>query len=494
MSAAAVTLKDSSELSRYPFFFALEASPCPAVDTGSLSTTRRTGGGRDLPARTCGVIWLLLVAAFVAILNETTMGIAIPHLNTDLASARARPMAHQRLHADHGRGDPHHRLHPATVHDAPGLHRRDDRLLASARSSRSSRPDSRCCSSARDPGRRYRHHDAAADDDDHERWSRPQSRGRMMGRVGLVISRSLPAIGPTLAGAVLEFASWRALFGIILPIALIALAMGAKWMTNLGETRAVPLDVLSIPARGARLRRHRVRTQPVRGARADRARPPAIVSLVVGALSLGLFVWRQLVLPAHRRRAARPAGVPLQQLHPVRDHHVDPGAVDVRHPDAASAVSAERRRSEPAAVGSDPAPRLAADGSARTDHGARLRCRRGHASAADPRHDPRLRGAILLLDPWRAHRVVGPHHRAGRHVGGTRDVVHAAVLRLARFAPALPVLARFGCVEHTAAGRRRGGGRGAAAGDVLVDPAPPAETGGTVDTRSPVPPARAWRS
>ena len=72
----------------------------------------------------------------------------------------------------------------------------------------------------------------------------PQSRRRMMGRVGLVISLA-PAIGPTLAGAVLQFASWRALFAIILPIALIALAMGAKWMTNLGETRKVPLDVLS---------------------------------------------------------------------------------------------------------------------------------------------------------------------------------------------------------------------------------------------------------
>ena len=33
------------------------------------------------------VIWLLIVAAFVAILNETTMGIAIPHLNEDLGLA-----------------------------------------------------------------------------------------------------------------------------------------------------------------------------------------------------------------------------------------------------------------------------------------------------------------------------------------------------------------------------------------------------------------------
>ena len=33
------------------------------------------------------VIWLLLISAFVAILNETTMGIAIPQLNVELGIA-----------------------------------------------------------------------------------------------------------------------------------------------------------------------------------------------------------------------------------------------------------------------------------------------------------------------------------------------------------------------------------------------------------------------
>jgi len=54
----------------------------PAVETGSIPTTPAPSG---IIARSdMRVIWLLLVAAFVAILNETTMGIAIPHLNTDL--------------------------------------------------------------------------------------------------------------------------------------------------------------------------------------------------------------------------------------------------------------------------------------------------------------------------------------------------------------------------------------------------------------------------
>lgn len=49
--------------------------------TGSI----RTGKSAPLVAPSdMRVLWLLLVAAFVAILNETTMGIAIPHLNRDL--------------------------------------------------------------------------------------------------------------------------------------------------------------------------------------------------------------------------------------------------------------------------------------------------------------------------------------------------------------------------------------------------------------------------
>src|SRR5690606_16472913 len=73
----------------------------------------------------------------------------------------------------------------------------------------------------------------------------PRSRGRMMGRVGLVISLA-PAIGPTLSGAVLDLLHWRWLFAIVLPIALISLVVGAKWMTNLGETTKAPLDILSV--------------------------------------------------------------------------------------------------------------------------------------------------------------------------------------------------------------------------------------------------------
>jgi DHA2 family lincomycin resistance protein-like MFS transporter len=72
------------------------------------------------------------------------------------------------------------------------------------------------------------------------------SRGRMMGNISVVISVA-PALGPTISGVVLSLFEWRWIFFLVLPIALAAMALGARLMTNVGETRRVPIDLLSIP-------------------------------------------------------------------------------------------------------------------------------------------------------------------------------------------------------------------------------------------------------
>lgn len=264
-----------------------------AVDTGSLPTTAAPAGG-EIPRKDMRVIWLLLVAAFVAILNETTMGIAIPHLNTDLGIP---PELGQWLTSAF-------MLTMAVVIPTTGfiLQRFTTRQVFIAAMIAFSLGTLVALIA---PGFTVllvgRVIQAAGTGimmpllmTTIMNVVPPQSRGRMMGRVGLVISLA-PAIGPTLAGAVLEFASWRALFGIILPIALIALAMGAKWMTNLGETRAVPLDVLSIPLAALGFGGIVFGLSQF-GGEGGSGETTGIVSLVVGALSLGLFVWRQLVL------------------------------------------------------------------------------------------------------------------------------------------------------------------------------------------------------
>jgi DHA2 family lincomycin resistance protein-like MFS transporter len=240
------------------------------------------------------VIWLLLVAAFVAILNETTMGIAIPHLNADLGIP---PELGQWLTSAF-------MLTMAVVIPTTGfiLQRFTTRQVFIAAMTAFSLGTLVALVA---PGFAVllagRVIQAAGTGvmmpllmTTIMNVVPPQSRGRMMGRVGLVISLA-PAIGPTVAGAVLDSLSWRALFAIILPIALIALGMGAKWMTNLGETRAVPLDVLSIPLAALGFGGIVFGLSQF-GGEGGSGETSGIIALIVGAASLALFVWRQLLL------------------------------------------------------------------------------------------------------------------------------------------------------------------------------------------------------
>ncbi|MER7083048.1 MFS transporter, DHA2 family, lincomycin resistance protein [Saccharopolyspora kobensis] len=72
-----------------------------------------------------------------------------------------------------------------------------------------------------------------------------EKRGATMGTITIVIAVA-PAIGPTIGGAVLGSLGWRWMFWIVLPLALIALGIGAAWMRLDSETRAVPLDLFSV--------------------------------------------------------------------------------------------------------------------------------------------------------------------------------------------------------------------------------------------------------
>ncbi|MBT2485302.1 MULTISPECIES: MDR family MFS transporter [unclassified Microbacterium] len=264
-----------------------------AVDTGSITTPPATAGG-EISRTDMRVIWLLLVAAFVAILNETTMGIAIPHLNRDLGIP---PELGQWLTSAF-------MLTMAVVIPTTGfiLQRFTTRQVFIAAMVAFSVGTLVCLIA---PGFTVllagRVIQAAGTGimmpllmTTIMNVVPPQSRGRMMGRVGLVISLA-PAIGPTVAGAVLEAWNWRALFAIILPIALVSLAMGAKWMTNLGETRVVPLDILSIPLAALGFGGIVFGLSQF-GGEGGSGETTGIVSLVVGAVALALFVWRQLIL------------------------------------------------------------------------------------------------------------------------------------------------------------------------------------------------------
>lgn len=124
-----------------------------------------------------------------------------------------------------------------------------------------------------------------------------ERRGSVMGLISVVISVA-PAIGPTISGVVLGALGWRWLFLMMLPIALVALILGAWLMPAMGEQRRVGLDVLSIPLSALGFGGLVMGLSGIGSA--DPAVPP-VPSLVVSAIALVLFVLRQRVLQRQDR-------------------------------------------------------------------------------------------------------------------------------------------------------------------------------------------------
>jgi MFS transporter, DHA2 family, lincomycin resistance protein len=119
-----------------------------------------------------------------------------------------------------------------------------------------------------------------------------EGRGRMMGNISLVISVA-PALGPVVGGVVLNFLSWRWMFLVVLPIAIVSLLIGVKYMTNVGETKPVRVDVQSVPlaALGFGGLVYALNAVGSGGGAAEIALPAAI-----GVVALVTFFVRQLVL------------------------------------------------------------------------------------------------------------------------------------------------------------------------------------------------------
>lgn len=73
----------------------------------------------------------------------------------------------------------------------------------------------------------------------------PNKRGGAMGVMGLVMLAG-PALGPTLAGLILDTLSWNWIFWVTLPFLLFSLVFGIIYLRNVNEVRKVSIDVLSV--------------------------------------------------------------------------------------------------------------------------------------------------------------------------------------------------------------------------------------------------------
>lgn len=70
----------------------------------------------------------------------------------------------------------------------------------------------------------------------------PEKRGSVMGIMGVAMIFA-PAIGPTLSGYIVEYSTWRLLFWVVLPIALLDIILALIYFKDVGERSYPKLDV-----------------------------------------------------------------------------------------------------------------------------------------------------------------------------------------------------------------------------------------------------------
>lgn len=122
-----------------------------------------------------------------------------------------------------------------------------------------------------------------------------ERRGRVMSLVAIVTAVA-PALGPTFSGALIAASGWRSVFWVILPVTVLVLVVGA-WLvkpeTTVGATRFDPLSaILSVFAFGGVVYGLGSMGESVNGAQAI----PPVIPLAIGAVAMAAFIHRQLVL------------------------------------------------------------------------------------------------------------------------------------------------------------------------------------------------------
>ncbi|WP_185967234.1 MULTISPECIES: DHA2 family efflux MFS transporter permease subunit [unclassified Corynebacterium] len=139
-----------------------------------------------------------------------------------------------------------------------------------------------------------------------------ERRGSVFGLVTVVIAAA-PALGPTFSGIVLESLGWRWIFGLVIPLVLVALVVGAVQVRNFEEPTRPYLDVVSVmlSAVGFSVTLYGIAgmSELPHGVPWDR-----VAFMVIGLAVLFVFFRRQLVM-AHNEQSTGKA--PLLNLAPL---------------------------------------------------------------------------------------------------------------------------------------------------------------------------------
>ncbi len=117
-----------------------------------------------------------------------------------------------------------------------------------------------------------------------------EKRGTAMGTIGIVIAFA-PAVGPSLAGWVVDSWGWNSVFLMIAPMAFIIVVLSFFLLKNVGETTPTKLDVLSVilstVSFGGLLYGFSI------AGTFGWLHPVTVASIILGAVFLFLFIRRQ---------------------------------------------------------------------------------------------------------------------------------------------------------------------------------------------------------
>ncbi|MFX3632545.1 MAG: DHA2 family efflux MFS transporter permease subunit [Candidatus Pristimantibacillus sp.] len=119
-----------------------------------------------------------------------------------------------------------------------------------------------------------------------------EKRGAAMGLIGLVIMVA-PAIGPTMAGLLIENLSWHWIFWVSLPVLVISLLCGILFMQNVTKITKPRIDALSILLSSIGFGGI-VFGFSSAGESEGWSSPKVIIAIIVGVIALALFSIRQI--------------------------------------------------------------------------------------------------------------------------------------------------------------------------------------------------------
>ncbi|MDT3426710.1 EmrB/QacA subfamily drug resistance transporter [Paenibacillus forsythiae] len=119
------------------------------------------------------------------------------------------------------------------------------------------------------------------------RLAPPERRGSIMGMLGIPMLLA-PALGPILSGWLIEYVSWHWIFLINLPIGILAIILGLKYLPNTERHETPTLDLLGIIL--APIAFSMLAYGVNEGGSSGWSTIPAIMGLVVGGAALLFFI------------------------------------------------------------------------------------------------------------------------------------------------------------------------------------------------------------